>query len=186
MDKNAVKLGLFLMMVGLLSALVLSALNGLTGPVIAANVQKETDQAMLEVYPGADEFVSQENQYVTDQILNVTLAMKGGETAGVIYTVETVGYGGPLTLMAAYDTASRQITGVRILSQSETPGLGANAGQLWFLERYTGKPSDADLLVVKTAPATEYEVEAITAATITTNAVTSGINVASAHFAGNF
>ncbi len=121
MDKNAVKLGLFLMMVGLLSALVLSALNGLTGPVIAANVQKETDQAMLEVYPGADEFVSQESQYVTDQILNVTLAMKDGDAAGVIYTVETVGYGGSLTLMAAYDTATRQITGVRILSQSETP-----------------------------------------------------------------
>ena len=85
-----------------------------------------------------------------------------------------------------FDIAEKQVTGIKILSQAETPGLGANCANTWFAERYMGKSAAEDLAVVKVETTDPGEVQAITAATITSNGVTAGVNAARQDFAANY
>ena len=67
------------------------------------------------------------------------------------------------------------IAGIQILSCSnETPGLGANATNEEFYGQYAGKPGDGSLKVSKDGG----EIQAMTGATITSRAVTNGVDAA--------
>lgn len=96
---------------------------------------------------------------------------------GTAFTaVTTKGYGGPIEIVVGMDPTGEKIAGVRIKSHSETPGLGANATQIkygeiepWFLAQFEGlRPEEVRLK--KDDP--EGAIDAITAATITSRAIT--------------
>lgn len=189
MDKKVIKLGLFLMLVAALAALTLASINGITRPVIEANEREAMDRAMAQVFPDADRFedVFEDSRgTLPDEVTGLSLAHAGGAPAGAVYTVETNGYAGTIRLMVAFDIDRRVITGLRILAHNETPGLGANAKTEWFNNRYLEKDATGDLLVVKTETSDPNEVQAITAATITSKAVTAGVNTARSHFQDQF
>lgn len=189
MDKQTIKLGLFLMMVAALAALALASINGMTAPIIETNERIALDAAMSEVYPTASSFVDSYSEYsdgLSENIVGLAMAEADGTPSGVVYIVENGGYGGTIQIMVAFDIQDRVITGLRILTHSETPGLGANAKTSWFNERYKGVDATNELRVVKTEPANPDEIQAITAATITSKAVTDGVNIARAHFLENF
>ena len=101
--------------------------------------------------------------------------MKGTEIAGYAIKVAPKGYGGPVEIMVGISTDGK-VTGIKILSHTETPGLGANAPQPKFSDQYKDKPTKDKLEVVKTVPSKENQIQAITGATITSKAVTLGVN----------
>ncbi len=110
-----------------------------------------------------------------------------GEFAGTAFTAVTnKGYSGPIEIVIAMDAGGEKIAGVRIKSHSETPGLGANAVQIkygdidpWFLAQFSGlRPGEAWLK--KDAP--DGTIDAITAATITSRAVTDRVREAAVGF----
>lgn len=185
MDKKIIQLGLFLMLVAGLAALLLSNINALTQPIIAANQAREAQLRMQEVFPEADRF-DLEEQRDSGDIREIHLAYQDGNPAGVVYTLSPYGYDGRITFMAGFDLASRQVTGVRILSHTETPGLGANITQESFLQRFEGAPADDALEVVKGKAASASQIQAVTAATVSSNAVANGVNTAREHFNGNY
>ena len=186
MNNPIVKLGLFLLLVTGISGLAVGYVNGITAPVIAGQDAEKLQQGYREVYPGADAFSELEYDAQGSQIASVVLAQKNGETKGVIYTVVPKGYNGEIRILAGFDVAGKKITGIKVLTQAETPGLGGNCAQVWFAERYAGKTASRTLKIVKTETVAEDEVQAITAATITSNAVASGVNAAIADFAARF
>ena len=188
MDKKTVKLGIFLMLVASLAALALASINNITAPIIEANEKAAMDAAMKEVYPMASSFEDVFSTYpdVPQGISGLSLASEDGTPKGTIYIVETSGYGGTIRLMVAFDIEKRVITGLRVLTHNETPGLGANAKTEWFNARYENVDASNALRVVKTEPAAPDEIQAITAATITSKAVTDGVNIARSHFQENF
>ncbi|QRN86335.1 FMN-binding protein [Clostridia bacterium] len=189
MDKQTFKLGLFLMLVAALAALALASINGMTAPIIASNEQIALDAAMSEVYPSSSSFVDSYADYsdsIPENIVGLAIAEVDSTPAGVVYIVENGGYGGTIKLMVAFDIQDKVITGLRILTHNETPGLGANAKTSWFNERYLDVDATNELRVVKTEPVNPDEIQAITAATITSRAVTDGVNIARAHFLENF
>ena len=71
------------------------------------------------------------------------------------------------------------ITGVEILSHGETPGLGANAVKPDFKNRFIGKSGQ---LTVDKNSNDGQNVQAITAATITSKAVTGAVNAVTAAY----
>jgi electron transport complex protein RnfG len=71
-----------------------------------------------------------------------------------------------------------KITGVRLGNHNETPGLGANATLPYFYEQYENKSIDKDIEVSKVEPTKDNQIQAISGATITSSAVTSGVNMA--------
>ncbi|MCL2166024.1 MAG: FMN-binding protein [Clostridiales bacterium] len=186
MNNQVVKLTLFLLLITGISGLAIGYVNGITAPVIAAQDAEKLLQGYSEVYPDADTYDGEAVESLDNLIDSVVLAKKDGNTAGVIYTVPTQGYGGEIRMLIGMDIAGKKITGIKILSQTETPGLGGNCTQPWFALRYAGKTAARALRVVKTEPIADDEVQAITAATITSTAVAAGVNAAIADFGFRF
>lgn len=106
-----------------------------------------------------------------------TIAQKGGNDIGYIVKTSAKGYGGDVIVMTAIGT-DKKILGVNILDVSgETPGLGQNAAQPDFPERFLGL--SGEVKVTKNTPDKEKnEFGALTGATITSRAVEGAINKA--------
>ncbi|MFA6315968.1 MAG: RnfABCDGE type electron transport complex subunit G [Elusimicrobiota bacterium] len=94
-----------------------------------------------------------------------------GRACGYAVETRTKGYGGVMTLLVGVDLEGR-VAGFSILSHKETPGLGDKAGKPAFGEQFKGK--DAAGLVLK-KDSVDGGIDALTAATVTSRAVTRGI-----------
>ncbi len=101
-----------------------------------------------------------------------------GKPIGTVFAVTTnKGYGGTIEILVGVDPSGQKITGVRIAQHSETPGLGANIVQVrpgdeepWFLKQFRGLTADRISLKASGGP-----VDGITAATISSRAVTDAV-----------
>lgn len=87
-----------------------------------------------------DQFVSEE--IPADGYENVKSALKllygDGKAAGYQVTVLAEGYGGDVTLLVSFDAEGSTVTGVKVLEQSETEGLGSRIAEEDFLKQFSG------------------------------------------------
>ena len=81
-------------------------------------------------------------------------------------------------------TREGSVRAIRILNQSETPGLGAKASEPSFSGQFADRNS-LPLAVVKQPAAEPNEIQAISGATITSTAVVTGVNAASEYWKRN-
>ena len=98
-----------------------------------------------------------------------------GNTLGYVFTVTTgEGYGGDIqfTLGVAADGTMQ---GISFLSISETAGLGMRANTDDFKSQFAGKNVES-IAYSKTGATADNEIDALSGATVTTNAVTNGVN----------
>lgn len=169
------KIGGILFLITAIAALLLAVVNNKTAPLIAQNQEKKQTQSMQTVMPQADSFEKLSNLPPDSQIQDAYTAKDAaGNPAGICVIVESLGYGGPIQMAVGIDSGHK-ITGVDLISLSETPGLGANATKDSFKSQYTGKTTGIG--VVKSG-ASENEINAMSGATITSKAVTEGVNAA--------
>ena len=189
---NKLKPIIVLLVICLVAPAALAYFNELTKDVIAEGNAKSEAEALLEVMPAVDtEALSAEE--LDSVVSKLTLsdesvaaaykATKDGEDAGYIFKASAKGYGGEVVVMVGID-AEGKITGAKVISHSETAGLGAKAainGEGSWISQYVGKPA-GDLTVVKSGNAGESEIDAITSATITSNTVTRAVNAAGQAF----
>jgi electron transport complex protein RnfG len=188
--RDIIKLAVFLLVVSAVAGFGVGYVNSMTDPLIAKQALKAKIDSFKEVFPGGEEVKDESSSYLKNNgnplVKEVNVAYKGGVPAGVIYLVEPKGYGGAVRIMAGFDIAARKICAIKVLSQTETPGLGAKSKESFFQDRYKGKSAESDLEVTKTPPTKENQIQAITASTITSKAVTRGVNAARENFMKNF
>ena len=102
-----------------------------------------------------------------------------GETLGYLFVTKAYGYGSDVSVMSAVKDG--KVVGVNVLDASnETPGLGQNVTKKAFVDQFAG--IDDSLEVVKNDPASENQVEAVTGATKSSNAVAASVKEALALF----
>ena len=89
---------------------------------------------------------------------------------GKAVSVSSRGYSGPINMLIGIDKSGK-IVGIKILSQTETPGLGANVVKPKFLNQFIGKTGNDPIEPRK-------DIDAITGATISSRAVCSGVKQA--------
>lgn len=188
--RNTLKLGLFLLVVAGIAGFAIAYVNGITHPIIEQQMLENKLNSFKEVYAEAEKVEDESSKYLnssTDPVITgVNVVYKNDQTVGAIYLVEPSGYGGKIQVMAGFDIASKKITAIKVLSQTETPGFGAKSQEPSFTDRFKGKTAEKPLEIVKNEPVADNQVLAITSATITSKAVASGINAARQHFADNF
>ena len=95
----------------------------------------------------------------------------------VILPIAGTGYDGVIEAMLALRGDMRTIAGLAVTSQSETPGLGARIGDPAWQAQFAGLPAvdqggNIRFAVARGPAASEYEVDGITGATRTSNAIT--------------
>jgi electron transport complex protein RnfG len=173
--KDNIKLGLILLLITGIAGFLLGGAFEVTKEPIAARVAADKKAAMTELLPTADKFDTSDAKLDANKISEVNVALKGSEIVGYAIKVAPIGYGGPVETMVGI-SADGKVTGIKILALAETPGLGANAPKPEFSGQYKNKPTEENLEVVKIAPTKENQIQAITGATITSKAVTLGVN----------
>lgn len=105
-----------------------------------------------------------------------------GTVAGWALPARGQGFADIIQVIIGLDTGAESVTGLYVLDQKETPGLGAFITGEKFLAQFAGKPATSALTVVKTAPGGPDEIQAITGATISSESVTAIVNAAVAEF----
>lgn len=174
MQKNEkpMVLSAVLFIISVVVALLLAFTNSVTKDKIAENNLKEQNIAKQEVLSGAEEFTEIENH--TDETGLVQGVYEGKDASGNVIgwcvNVSPSGYGGALDIMVGIDS-SGTVSGMKVVSHSETAGLGAKATDPSFSSQFTGKKTDAPLAVIKNGTPKENEIVAISGATITSEAV---------------
>ena len=103
-----------------------------------------------------------------------------GNTVGYTLKVLPSGYGGTIELMVGIDSAKGQVSGINVVSNSETAGLGMRAGEV-LVPQFSDK-NVSRFTYTKTGATADSEIDAISGATITTNAVVNGVNAGLAYF----
>lgn len=174
--KAIIKPTLVLFIICLVIAALLAGTNLMTKDPIAQQAELKAQQARQTVMPDAAAF-EQKTLGDTDAQCYAA-ADKDGRLVGYTFTTAAKGYGGDVQVMTGIDARSGEISGVAILSQSETPGLGANAVKPDFTGQYRQAVPEEGFDVIKNAQPKDGEIAAMTGATITSKAVTAAVNEA--------
>ena len=116
-----------LLLIAAVAAALLGIIHDVTAGPIATKSAATQAAAMQEVFPDAESFETIEDAPLSGTISAVNVAKDAsGSDAGYVITVAPSGFGGPITTMVGV-TADGTVTGISVLSLSETPGLGARA-----------------------------------------------------------
>ena len=164
-----------LFITAVISIALLSVVYNYTLEPIQMQRKRMHEAAMKEILPQASDFREIPAEK-TGSIIAVYEALSGSTLIGYIVELSPKGYSGNIDLVVGISASAERISGMRILRQTETPGLGALAIQEDFFRRYDDR-SLIPLSVVRVSPG-EHEINALTAATITTKAVTDAVNEA--------
>ena len=193
MKKDSIgKNTLVLVIMTLILGAILGSVHYVTEKPIAAQEKKEHDEALEAVAEDAESFETvdltkdglderiedklKEEDLTAETVDELNLAKdSSGETIGYVFTITTTeGYGGDIQFTLGLDDEGT-ITGISYLSISETAGLGMRATNESFINEFVGKQAEK-IKYTKTGASGDDEIDALSGSTITTNAVTNGVN----------
>lgn len=175
-SKEIIVPALLLLIICIVATTLLAVTNSVTKAKIADNSVQKQNSSKVIVLPEAKDF---SEDLTAENGVTYCKGSSDGKDVGFVFTSSAKGYGGEVAVMVGMDNDGN-ITGVEILSHSETPGLGANSTKPDFKNRFIGK---SGTLTVDKNSNEGQSVQAITAATITSKAVTSAVNAAGEAFA---
>ena len=168
--------GAILFLIVFVSVAVLAWCNSATYDKIQAINAENTQKARQNVLSDAKEFEEVSSFKADGIVKNVYKGTDGGKCVGYCVSVAPSGYGGEMEIMVGVDN-DLKLTGIDIVSSSETAGLGKNASKESFRSQFEGLGKT--VTVKKSAPKKENnEIQALSGATITSNAVADGANEA--------
>lgn len=176
-SKKIVSLGLILFTITAITGLLLGFVHGITAGPIQKTQERLKTEALAGALPEADSFSPLEIVPGSNEMIReVQEGKNGDEWVGNCISVTTKGYAGPIEIVVGI-TSAGELRAIRILNQSETPGLGAKAPLPPFSGQFDNKKVEK-MTVVKSPPAAPDQIQAISGATITSEAVTTGVNAA--------
>lgn len=179
--KENLKLGMILFIFTALAGLILGFAYDITKEPIARQ-DRINSSAIGEVLPAAKDVRPVDVKIPEGSIITaVNGAYDGDKLVGHTIRLTAKGFHGKIDMVLGV-TVDGKLGGIKILNHSETPGLGANIVKESFKKQFQGKSIDNVLEVVKTGAASENQIDAISGATISSTAVTKGVNDALAFY----
>ena len=155
---------------------LLAGVYALTAEPIAAASAAKNEAAIKEVLPETAVTIEEERTVDFEgasYAYNLAYDEKG-DVVGCAINVSPVGFGGPVAIKVGFDR-NGVICNTKVLSQAETPGLGAKCVEPSFSDQFKGwDPAQKNLSVKKDGG----DVDAITASTITSRAYADGLALA--------
>lgn len=180
------KMIVVLTLITMLSGGLLYSWDRFTLPRIEAHRLRELQAAVADVLPAHARYEERTVRAITFYVGKTD----SGEPVGVAFRAVGSGFQGPIALMVGVDPGFTRLTGIKVLEQIETPGLGTRIvtdptnkeNPYWFTGQFTGVGADREILVVKNRPpGTDTEIQAITGATISSKSIVDILNKALRH-----
>ncbi len=173
-------MALCLFAICLVCSALLAGVYALTAEPIAKASAAKNEAAIKEVLPPSAVAVEEVRtvEYEGSSYEYNLAYDEVGNVVGCAINVAPVGFGGPVLIKVGFDIEG-VIWNTKVLSQAETPGLGAKCVEPAFSEQFKGfNPAEKRLAVKKDGG----DVDAITASTITSRAYVEGLALASKVF----
>lgn len=191
MKNKIIKDTLALTLITLVAGVTLGGVYEITKDPIAKQEAQAKAEAYEQVFTDAAAFEAVEMDDTLTKTIRDQLDQEGykaqsieevmraedqsGETLGYTFTVVTSeGYGGDIQFSMGVQNDGT-LNGISILSIGETAGLGMNADTPAFKDQFVGKQVEK-LQYTKNGATQDDEINAISGATVTTNAMTNGVN----------
>ncbi len=191
--KKIIKDALALTLITLVAGALLGGVYEITKEPIAQQEAAAKEEAYQNVFENAESFEKVEMTEKLEKQMQDTLNKEGldqqhveevmeavddnEESLGYAFTIVSGGgYGGDIKLSVGVQKDGT-VNGISILAIEETAGLGMNATTEEFKGQYADKNVDK-FVVTKKGAVEENEIDAISGATKTTNAMTNGVNAA--------
>ncbi|MCH4190858.1 MAG: RnfABCDGE type electron transport complex subunit G [Butyrivibrio sp.] len=192
--RQMVKNAMILFVITLVAGVLLGIVYQVTKAPIAYQEQLAETKANQEVFPDAASFEDMEldaaqaskilagdTAYAKVEINSVKAAKdSSGKTLGYVLQVTSGGYGDDIVFTMGL-TDDGTLNGISLISINETPGLGMNAQKV-LVPQFKGAATDKLFEVTKTDATSDNQIEAISGATITSKAVTNGVNAGVLYF----
>ncbi len=171
--QNRAKMIIILTLFALVSGLVLSVVYLFSNPFIQKNMLAEQKKAIFAVVPNANSYEEKEK----NGLKYFECKDSSGNVVGYALPAKGNGYQGEIKLMIGLSPDLKTITGLEVLEQVETPGLGGRISEESFLNQFKGIKDEPQVEYVKNKkPEKPNQIKAITGATISSRSVVAIIN----------
>jgi len=181
---DKVKMVLFVLVLGTILSSALISVNTFTTPLIERNQAVKLQKTVLSAFGYSYEIDTLEAIYNK----NITVGGEGetlhykAENGLIAFPYKGKGFQGEITGIIAMESDIQTISGLAILSQVETPGLGSRIGEEPFLNQFPGQKFSPLLVFTSAGNAkTDNEIDGISGATLSSKAI---INILNDNFAG--
>ncbi len=169
----------------------LAGVQAALGPVITENKINETKEKVPELVLGAEAANQEDSGNQLEITPRTTQVESNGKTkmysvyearfadgkpAGWVTKVSGQGYADRIELLLGLSPDVGKVTGLFILDQKETPGLGNKIVEPQWRNQFINKGTSKPLKVVKGGAKMPEEIDAVTGATISSDSVVSIIN----------
>ena len=179
MNSRAWMIGLLLIMAVICSS-ALAIVNIVTSPIIERNDLITSMATVLDVF-GLDYDRKNSDTVIETFEQRIEESERGGlalfvekESGAKAVAFEGSGFQGPISIVVAFD--GETISGFKVVSQVETPGLGARITEREFQDSFVGKKIADGIAMTKSGSAGASEFDAITGATETSRALEKILN----------
>lgn len=190
--KSMLKEAAILFVITLISGCLLGLVYQVTKEPIREAQEKAKQEAYREVFPDAAKFqecadassgiqtstIQSQYQTTIDEVM-AALDGEGNRLGYVITVTNHEGYGGDIQFSMGIQNDGT-LNGISILSISETAGLGMKADPV-LTDQFSGRNAE-QFTYTKTGATSDEQIDAISGATITTAAVTNGVNAGLSYF----
>ena len=157
---------IFLTLVVVISIVALTLANGITKDKIVQAKQDAVAEMLATLFPNMESFTYDEDG-------GLYTVLSGGEPIGHAFMAQGRGYGGTIDILIGLKPDNKSLQGIKIITQQETPGLGAKIINTSFLDQFNGVGVNEVELSRNGG-----KIDAITGATISSTAVVNGVKQA--------
>lgn len=166
-----------LLIITMAVAFLLSFVNGLTKDVIAQNEKEKFNEAILELFPNAEnaEFTKIESTEYDKELREFCKITKGDSLIGYYAKVSPVGFKGEVDILVGISVDGKT-TGIKVLTCNETIGIGTLILEDNFTSKFKGLTGN--ISYKKGATGENGEMDGISGATYSSKAVIVGVNSA--------
>ena len=177
---DMIKTALTLFAIAALVAVLLALANYVTAPIIERSAQERLNQSLNSLMTEAVTFETVDDHAVVDTAVPVLAVYRGLDKADVetgycVYVAPT-GYSDTIEMIVAINKEGA-VSGVRILSISDTPGIGMKVdSDVDFQNSVLGFSEVIN--IVKGTPTNPNDIQVISGASISSTAYLNGVNTA--------
>ncbi len=175
--ENYLKQAWLVVVLSIIFGASLSGVEMLLKDRINSNKQLETLSQIAKLVP---ESLSGEKVDING--MTVYKAMNGTEQKGWVILAKGMGFADSIEILLGVNKDASKITGLYVLDQKETPGLGNKIVENDFRMQFQGKTTDSPLKTVKSNDNSGNKISAVTGATISSVSVCGIVNKALNNF----
>jgi len=171
------KMFLVLTVIGAVSGGILAGVFHVADPLIQANREKELKEAIFVVLPEAKDYKILEKGIDKAKVIVYQGLDADGRSVGLAFIADGGGFQGNIRIMVGLSVDYLKLKGIKVLEQNETPGLGNRIKEPAFEGQFKGLEIKPKVEYIKyRKPEKPNQIQAITGATISSDAVVKNIN----------